>query len=452
MTLPNAAVNRATGGWAIHNQKEDPRMPNPIQPRTIQIDSSSHCQLACRNCPTASRAIRPLVGAGHLQFANFQTLIERNPWLAEMELANWGEMFLNPRLVDMLQFAAERKISLHGDDGANLNFATEKTLEALVKYRLRSLTCALDGATPETYSQYRVRGNLERVIGHIESINRYRRAYSSGLPALTWQFVLFGHNQHEVELARVRAARLGMRFVVKLAWDGAFSPIRDAEAARLAARTRFVSRDEFRAATGINYKRSICYQLWSNPSINWDGRMLGCCHNYWGEFGGNAFTGDLLELVNGGRMRYARDMLMGCVPARDDIPCSACDLYRELRETGRWITDEELVPQLREPGILLSVVVKTGRTDLTHADIFVVSGSRLDPIQAVRPPVGERFTLGESFSVCCTLPRPGEYTICAIPRRIDPTFRAPNPRLPVVTRCFTAPARPVSQEETITID
>lgn len=427
-------------------------MPKPIQPRAIQIDSSSHCQLACRNCPTASRAIRPLVGAGHLRFADFQTLLERNRWLAEIELANWGEMFLNPRLADMLQFAAERKVTLHGDDGANLNFATEETLEALVKYRLRGLTCALDGATQETYSQYRVRGNLERVIGHIESINRHRRAYCSGLPALTWQYVLFGHNQHEVELARARAARLGMRFAVKLAWDGAFSPIRDAKAARLAARTRFISRDEYRATTGLNYARGICHQLWSTPAINWDGRILGCCRNSWGEFGGNAFSGELLELLNGARMRYARDMLMGRAPARDDVPCSVCDLYAEMRETRRWITDEELAPRVRDPGIMLSVVVKTARQDLTHADIFVVSGSRLDPVQAVRPPLAERFTLGESYSVCVTLPGPGEYTICAIPRRIDPTFRTPPPRLPVTARSFTALARPVCQEETVTIE
>jgi len=50
------------------------------------------------------------------------------------------------------------------------------------------------------------------------------------------------------------------------------------------------------------------------------------------------------------------------------------------------------------------------------------------------------------------LPGPGEYTICAIPRRIDPTFRTPPPRLPVTARSFTALARPVCQEETVTIE
>jgi hypothetical protein len=98
------------------------------------------------------------------------------------------------------------------------------------------------------------------------------------------------------------------------------------------------------------------------------------------------------------------------------------------------------------------VVVKTGRADLTHADIFVVSGSRLDPVQAVRPPGAERFTLGESYSVCIALPKAGKYTICAIPRRIDASFRAPQTRLPVVTRSVTVPARPVCQEMTIEID
>ena len=66
----------------------------------------------------------------------------------------------------------------------------------------------------------------------------------------------------------------------------------------------------------------LCHGLWDLPQVNWDGKMLGCCVNYWGDFGGNVFRDGLLATINGDKMRYARDMLLGHRSARDDIPCA----------------------------------------------------------------------------------------------------------------------------------
>ena len=48
--------------------------------------------------------------------------------------------------------------------------------------------------------------------------------------------------------------------------------------------------------------QEICHQLWDAPQINWDGKILGCCRNFWGDFGGNAFTEGLFQSVNSGQM------------------------------------------------------------------------------------------------------------------------------------------------------
>jgi len=101
------------------------------------------------------------LGAGHLKLADFESLLERNPQIAHVELSNYGEMFLNPDLAGILACAFEHKVTVSGSNGANLNFAREDDLDALVRYRVRALTCSIDGATQETYSRYRVNGNLE---------------------------------------------------------------------------------------------------------------------------------------------------------------------------------------------------------------------------------------------------------------------------------------------------
>src|SRR5579871_62520 len=144
-------------------------MPLPT-PRAIQIDASSHCQLACPVCPTATGKTRPALGAGHLKLKDFERLLDQNPEIAEVELSNYGEMFLNPQLPDLLACAHERKVVVSGSNGVNLNFARREALEAVVKYRVRALTCSIDGATQETYAKYRVNGNLSKVLEHIDAI------------------------------------------------------------------------------------------------------------------------------------------------------------------------------------------------------------------------------------------------------------------------------------------
>lgn len=110
------------------------------------------------------------MGAGHLDVRRFEELLDRNPEIAEVELSNYGEMFLNPRLTEIMRIAAARKVVLHADNGTNMNHVSDDTLEAPVRYRFRSITVSIDGASEETYARYRVRGSFERVLGNIQAM------------------------------------------------------------------------------------------------------------------------------------------------------------------------------------------------------------------------------------------------------------------------------------------
>src|SRR5262249_47249745 len=138
--------------------------------------------------------IHPTVGSGFLKFKDFRRLVDLNPQLNSIEIANYGEVFLNPQLVDILEYAHRKSVAITIAVGANLNNVKEKTLEALVKYKVRTLTCSIDGASPETYGIYRVRGDFDAVIRNVETINAFKRHFRSQLPYLIWQFIVFGHN------------------------------------------------------------------------------------------------------------------------------------------------------------------------------------------------------------------------------------------------------------------
>jgi len=97
----------------------------------------------------------------------------------------------------------------------------------------------------------------------------------------------------------------------------------------------------------VDYAQFICHQLWDEPQINWDGKVLGCCRNFWGDFGPeNAFRDGLQKSVNSEKMTYARNMLRGRTPDRPDIPCTTCEIYLGMKSDDRWLQrDEPTLPQ-----------------------------------------------------------------------------------------------------------
>ena len=320
--------------------------PVRMLPNRVRLEASSFCQLRCPSCPTTTGAIGAAVGGGFLRIEDFRKFVDANPFVRQIEISNYGEIFLNPQLVSILEYAHRKNVAITIENGVNLNHVKEEQIEALVKYQVRIVTCSIDGASPETYRVYRVRGDFDVVMENIGKINACKARYGSQLPRLVWQFVIFGHNEHELPLARQMAARLGMEFRPKLTWDDKFSPIRDKAFVRAQIAQRAVTREEFEREHGEKYASGICHQLWRDPQINWDGRILGCCRNFWGDFGGNAFTDGAAESLNNEKMVYARGMLTGQNPPRDDIPCTTCELYEGMRTRSRFIAPREVK---REP-------------------------------------------------------------------------------------------------------
>jgi MoaA/NifB/PqqE/SkfB family radical SAM enzyme len=123
-----------------------------ITPQAIRLDLSTHCQLKCPSCPTAQGKIKEQLGAGFVSLENLQKFIDQNPEIIHIELSNWGEVLLNPELPLILEYAYQNNVIITISNGANLNTAKAETLESLVKYRVRQITCSIDGASQETYS------------------------------------------------------------------------------------------------------------------------------------------------------------------------------------------------------------------------------------------------------------------------------------------------------------
>jgi len=303
--------------------------------KSIRLEATTICQLKCPSCPTSSGDVSRYLGSGHLRIEDFKNLVDSNSWISNIELSNWGEIFLNPDLIPIFYHAYKRDVGLSADNGVNLNTVSRDILEAMIVYKFRSMKCSIDGATPGTYSIYRRRGDFNAVIENIQTINYFKKQYNSRYPQLTWQFIMFDHNIHELESAGEMAKKLGMSFFPKLSWENFY--VKDS----IAKPERAPTREEFKNRFGKHYIRNLCTQLWTKPQINYDGKVLGCCVQYWGDFG-NAFKEGLRESLNNEKIEYARQMLLGEEDSRQDIACSSCEVYLEMKESQNWIKMSEV--------------------------------------------------------------------------------------------------------------
>jgi MoaA/NifB/PqqE/SkfB family radical SAM enzyme len=320
-----------------------------VTPTTLCVDPTTHCQLRCPGCPNTGRGdpppgklgTPPGMGWGAMSLQDFQALVESNPRFERVFFMCFGEMFLNRAFLSMVEFARARGLAVDLD-ASNFNHVPDEVLEGLVRCGVTRMKCAIDGASPETYRIYRRRGDFDRVIANIRRLNHWKKEYGSPYPELTWQFVVFGHNEHEIPLAKSLARELDMRFVGKMNWSTTYSPVRDEAFVKRQIGWSAPSREAFKKKHKRHYAENVCLQLWEHPWVTWSGDVLGCCWTQEG-FGGNAVTDGYLAAVNSEKIRYARKMLRGEAEPRDDIPCTSCAIYKERRRYGAFVTRRETV-------------------------------------------------------------------------------------------------------------
>lgn len=310
-------------------------------PKKIRLEASTICQLNCVCCYMRRETEKVKKGCklGFLSFENFKKLVDDNDF-TEIELSNSGEIFLNPELGKIIEYAHIKNIELTAYNGVNLNTLSDEMAETLVKYQFSSLSVSIDGASQESYSKYRINGNYDQVIENLKKILYYKQKYNSIKPFLIWKFVLFGHNEHEIIKAKEEAAKLGIQIIFETNWDKDFSPVKDKEF--ISKETNISYLEDANERTFLNYKENssnwfFCKFLWEQPQINWDGQILGCCGLFGDNFGENAFEDGLLNALNHPKMIYAKNFLTNNAEPIDGIPCTSCWCFEGMKKANFWM-------------------------------------------------------------------------------------------------------------------
>jgi len=310
-------------------------------PTQIRLDVCNKCQLNCVQC--YMRRYEEVIkkesgGFGYLPFEKFKQFCDENSSIKKIEISNNGEIFLNPDLDEILQYAYFKGIDLHVSNGVNLNTVSEKTLENLVKYQVKVLTVSIDGASPEIYAIYRRGGDFNTVINNCKIINKFKEKYRSVFPVLNYKFILFGHNEHEIEAAKELAKKLNMNIQFALNYEVGYSPLKNVK--KVMAQTGFKNFDgeiydlfeKFKSHTSDWY---FCKDFFAQPQFNWNGDLLGCCMNFLRPFKSNLFKDGLMGALNGREFLYSKLMLTNFeVEPIKSSPCSNCPCYKIMKDNN----------------------------------------------------------------------------------------------------------------------
>ncbi|MDR2685866.1 MAG: radical SAM protein [Rickettsiales bacterium] len=312
----------------------------------IRLDLCTMCNLECTGC-FMRRKNYCNRGKGFVPFAQFSKFLNDNKFVRHIEISGQGEPFLNPHIVKILEYAHAHNVRITCENGTNFNAMPDEVLDAIVSTGVGYINVAIDGASQDTYVQYRRGGDFDRVIANIKKLNEYKRAANSELPKLGWQYVILPTNDSVKEIQRAKAMAVDLNMKISFLRDnnGYVPP----------------NREEIERETGLSYgdgvlvgqasfarntRDYVCTQLWNAPQINWDGRLLGCCMNMFHDYDANVFAAGLEKALQTPLYTATKEMLCGGKTAKGS-PCLQCHNYKEMQMRGQW-----LCPATRPPPTL----------------------------------------------------------------------------------------------------
>lgn len=291
-------------------------------PKKVRLEASTICQLRCAGCGFQKGGEDDL-DRGYLTFGNFKHFCDMNPFIEEIELSNWGEIFLNPDLVKIMYEAKDRNIKLTAWNGSNFNTVSDEQMQAMVDTGFAILSLSIDGASQETYSKYRIGGDYNKVIENVKKLQKYKEKADTKLPRLQWQYVLMEYNELEIGKAKKIAKELGIKINFKYNWDEKYKPVNREYIMRETGLTE-LTRAEYVAANGVPPYDIICRNFILKPQINWDGRLLGCCDQKYACFDVNVFEVGLEAAMKSTKYIQAKECLLSVHPDREKYGSCIC--------------------------------------------------------------------------------------------------------------------------------
>ena len=259
-------------------------------PWCLSVEPTTSCNLRCPECPSGLRSFtRP---TGMLDPALFSRLIDEvKPWLAQLTFYFQGEPFLNPHFNRLVQLAV--KNGIYTTTSTNAHYLKYETALETVQSGLHRILISIDGTSQVSYEQYRIGGNLEKVLEGTRNLVRAKKEMRSATPHIVFQFLVVKPNEHQIpEIIKLAEEMEVDELKLKTAQINDFE-----NGSPLIPENAKYSRYQKGADGKFRIKNPLlnqCWKMWQSAVVTWDGKVIPCCfdkdaRHTLGEFGNQGF-------------------------------------------------------------------------------------------------------------------------------------------------------------------
>ncbi|MEN6576167.1 MAG: radical SAM protein [Phycisphaerales bacterium] len=300
------------------------------RPYYVQLEVTTHCNLACYMCVRNEAIKHPQ----HLAYEDFARTFDRiKPH--KLALSGAGEPLLHPDITRMIAHARARGAAVQIPSNGTL-LGRPGTAQAIVESRLNTLKISIDAATAQTYKAIRRQDCFDKIVEGVRELSERKKEKASRLPEVRFDVVILKENYAEIpdiiRLARdlgvgvvyfraLQTKGIGKEREEAIGKDVDFESLGRAvqqgiaDAARLDIRTnlRDIARD-FANYHSIYQRQDaamsdqVCLLPWLQCFISVRGELSVCCATYTNESfsAGNVFEQDFEAVWNGPKMQSIR--------------------------------------------------------------------------------------------------------------------------------------------------
>ncbi|MCY7409398.1 MAG: SPASM domain-containing protein [Chitinophagales bacterium] len=248
----------------------------PVQwgkPISISIEPTTSCNLRCPECPSGLRSFTRATGMLNENFFT-KMITELSDHLFYLTFYFQGEPYLNPDFLEMVKYASKKKI--YTATSTNAHYLDNENAKKTVESGLDRLIISIDGTTQSVYEQYRIGGDLEKVIAGTKNILKWRKELKSKTPLVVFQFLVVKPNEHQIEEVKKLADELGVDDV----WFKTAQLYDFENGNELIPSIEKYSRYKKNADGKFSIKNELlnhCWKMWHSCVITWDGKVVPCC-------------------------------------------------------------------------------------------------------------------------------------------------------------------------------
>lgn len=289
------------------------------------IDIMNICNLKCPYCPTGrnqnSGRIKKIIDSDILN----KFIDNLHKYLIVVDLFNWGEPLLHPKINDIVNMLHKKGIFLQ--ISSNLNIHDQQILERLCDAELDLLIISISGITQEIYEKYHQQGDIKLLLDNLRYIINYKNKNKYSKPIIELKYLIFKHNIHQIEYASNLAKEIGVD-IFRTYYGGG-------------PEDKIISINEKKNKLQYPDTGKFCSQLWRTIVLNSDGGIAPCCFLYFkkDDFGNYDYSNNLNDIISNPiyitARRLFKSSLMNKLPKDLQHPCLKCIfVHRQPHLTG----------------------------------------------------------------------------------------------------------------------